>query len=221
VGPLSWTPVAKALRKRGWPVIVPAVPAWADLTQPYYPALTQAIAAQCDADARVVLIAHSGAGGLAASVAEVRGSTVEGVIFVDSILPHPGRSWFDTAPAALATPLRSRVADELLPRWDRWFPSEAMARLLPDAAMRETFSAELAAVPEAFCDEPAPACPGWPPARLAYLQLSESYAEEAASAVSAGWIVQRAIIGHLAILAEPDRVAESLHAMLGALTLTP
>jgi hypothetical protein len=29
------------------------------------------------------------------------------------------------------------------------------------------------------------------------------------------------MIGHLAILTEPDRVAESLHAILGALAVTP
>ena len=48
-----------------------------------------------------IVVAHSGAGALIPSVAALAKEGLRGVIYCDAILPHPGQSWFDTAPPAL------------------------------------------------------------------------------------------------------------------------
>ena len=48
-----------------------------------------------------ILVVHSGAGGQAPSILAAM-DRAAGVIFADAILPHPGRSWMETAPPALA-----------------------------------------------------------------------------------------------------------------------
>lgn len=223
VGPSTWVPLARTLRGLGWDVPEPVRAAPQDVTAPYYPRLAGRIAShiEADAEAPLVIIAHSGAGALLPSVAEAFGSAVRVAILVDAILPHPGRSWFQTAPRRLAAHLRAGVVDDRLPHWDRWFAPEIMARLLPDASARAAFVAELEAVPAAYCDEPAPVCPLWPPPGRGYLQLSDGYADEAQAAASMGWRVQRDIIHHLATLTDPDSVAGSLHSMIAALIDSP
>jgi len=223
VGPSTLAPVARTLRGLGWDVAEPQRAAPQDVEPPYYPGLAKRIASQVEADAHspLVIIAHSGAGGLLPSVAGAFGSRVSAAILVDAILPHPGRSWFQTAPRELAAYLREAGADGRLPPWHRWFPSEVLVRLLPDEPVRAAFCAELEAVPAAYCDEPAPVCANWSPPGCGYLQLSDSYADEAGAASAMGWLFRRDIIHHLATLTHPDRVAASLHSMIRALTDSP
>jgi len=220
VGPSTWIRVAVALRGLGWDVPEPVRAAAGDLEPPYYPRLARLIASGIEADVGnpLILIAHSGAGGLLPSVAEAIGSSVRAAVFVDAVLPHPGRSWFQTAPEDLAADLRARIERGRLPPWNQWFAPEILARLLPDAAARAAFVADFEAVPAAYCDEPAPVCPHWPPHGCAYLQLSGGYAAEADTAAAMGWLFRRDIIHHLATVTHPDRVARSLHSMIQALT---
>jgi hypothetical protein len=85
----------------------------------------------------VVIAGHSGAGALLPAIAgEV---DVHAAIFVDAILPHPGLSWFDTAPAQLRQHLRDMAHGALLPRWNQWFPAGALSAVLPDDGLRERF----------------------------------------------------------------------------------
>ena len=221
VGATTWTPVAAALRGLGHGIAQPVCGPWDG--EPYYQRLARGIASQLGAedDTPLILVGHSGAGALLPSVAEAVGGHVYGAIFVDAILPHPARGWFETAPPALAAHLLSRAANGFLPRWDRWFPQDVLVRLLPDAVQRAAFVAELPAAPVAYADEAAPTCPSWPPARCGYLQLSDGYAGEAQAASAAGWLLRRDIIHHLASLTHADRVAASLHAMIAALTDSP
>ncbi len=223
VGPSTWTQVARTLRRLGWDVPEPVRAAPQDVEPPYYPRLARRIASHigADAPAPLVIIAHSGAGALLPSVVEAFGSKVSAAILVDAILPHPERSWFQAAPRDLAAHLRVRIVDGLIPPWDQWFPPEILVRLLPGAAARSAFVADLEAVPVAYCDEPAPVCPPWPPPSCGYLQLSDGYTDEAEAAASMGWLFRRDIIHHLATLTHPDRVAGSLHSMIRALTDSP
>lgn len=220
VGPASVSPVAAALRALGYAVAEPARSAAWDVGPPYYRELARRVASAIkpDPETPLVLVAHSGAGGLLPSVAEAVQGRVCAAIFLDALTPHPGQTWFETAPAELRARLRSRTIDGRLPAWSGWFPSEVIANLLPDLAQREAFIAELEAVPAAYVDEVAPECPHWPPAGCGYLQLSEGYAAEADQASAAGWIVERDIIHHLATATHPDRVASSLHLLISALT---
>src|ERR1700759_1393633 len=99
VGPPAWAAVAAALRRRGHVVETPAWPRLSTIGDRFYDTLSEGLAAQLlDKAGPLILAAHSGAGGLVGAAAAAL-PAVEGVILVDAIMPHPGRSWFDTAPA--------------------------------------------------------------------------------------------------------------------------
>src|SRR5690606_4988500 len=160
-------------------------------------------------DVAVVLVGHSAAGPLlpacGALLASPRGASrrVAGYLFVDAPLPAPG-SWFDTAPPELAATLRALAgSDGRLPRWSDWWPPEVMLRLLPDPALREAFCDELPRVPLAMFEEVRPPLGGWPDAPCAYLQLSDSYADDAVEAARRGWPVEHLDAHHLAMLTHP------------------
>jgi hypothetical protein len=238
VGPLTWEPVAERLRRAGRVVIVPSLAGVTDDGPPYYRRLAGRVAdevARAGADGRVTLAGHSGAGALLPAIAEAiarrgedgagrgegaSGGTVGagrgevgGAVFVDAILPHPGQTWFDTAPAALGEHLVGLTRDGRLPRWNEWFPAEEMSALLPEAGLRERFAADLPELPLAYFYETAPQVACWPPAHCAYLRLSEPYDEFADEADRLGWPVYRENSDHLAMLTQPDRVAVILDRM--------
>ncbi|WP_332772322.1 hypothetical protein [Phenylobacterium sp.] len=208
VGPASWGAVPSELAKRGYESKVVTLPAWGEISKPYYPALASAVAEAIEPGD--VLVVHSGAGGLAASVAALAEARLAGVVFVDAILPHPGRSWFDTASTQLGAALRAAADGGMLPPWDQWFPPGAIAALTPEGPVRDAFLGELAAAPLAYFDEPAPALDvpsavGW-----SYLRLSKAYEAEAAQARALGQPTLRLELSHLAMMTHADEVVSSL-----------
>lgn len=212
LGPLTWRAVAAALRVDGASA---ETPAWTPLSQVddggFYQALAQPMAVQIAAgEGDPLLVAHSAAGALLPALAS-RLSRVAGVIFVDAILPHPGRSWFDTAPQAFRDTLRAGAVAGLLPAWSDWWPPGALERLVPEETARDALIAELEPIPAAFFEEPAPDVPLSAPA--AYLKLSESYEDEARLANRQGWPLVRLPLHHLGPLTEPAAVARSLQGL--------
>ena len=205
VGAFCWSGLAPLLRARGHDVVVPKISL---AGPPYYPRIAQSVADEIGT--KRVLIAHSGAGALVPVIAQVSGA--RGAIFVDAILPHPGRSWFDTAPQALATHLRNIATENLLPVWEYWFASGTLARLLPDAAMRDAFRSELKPTPLAYCEENAPIVEFSGP--CAYLILSEGYTAEMDAACAAGFAVAALELHHLAMLTHAAEVAAALDRLL-------
>lgn len=211
VGPETWQPVGAALRARGHSAVVPSLTHVLDGPAPYYPAVANAVAqAVADLDEPVVLVAHSGAGALLPAVGDAVATPVTAAVFVDAGLPHPGQSWFDTAPPELVDQLRGLARDGMLPPWHEWFPPEEIAELLPDAVARDAVVGELRPIPVAFFDEPAPESAGWPPPRCAYVLLSDAYADAARAAAGHGWPVARHPSDHLAIHTDPEGVTEQL-----------
>jgi Alpha/beta hydrolase family len=222
VGPLTWEPVAERLRNAGRAVVVPSLAGVTDGGPPYYRRLAARVAGEvvgACAGSRVVLAGHSGAGALLPAIADeiaVAGdAAVRGAIFVDAILPHAGQTWFETAPVSLGEHLVSLAREGVLPRWNEWFPAEAVSALMPEAALRQRFVADLPELPLAYFYETAPLVPGWPPAHCAYLRLSEAYDEFAAEAERLGWPVRREDADHLAMLTQPDRIAAVLDQLAG------
>lgn len=203
VGPLTWEFVAAHLRNEGWRVVVPSLTADGP---PYYQGFAESAAGALDGGP-VVLVGHSGAGALLPAVAEAVGDDVRGAVFVDALLPCPGRSWFDTAPAQLREQLAGMARDGWLPPWNEWFPADAFNALVPDVTLRERFVADLPAVPMAYFAETAPDAPGWPAVRCAYVCLSEAYGWAADEAERQGWWVRREDADHLAPLTQPARIA--------------
>jgi len=207
LGPYSLRAAAGELGALGLAAEAPAWPKLSSIGEGYYPALAQAMAATIDGagDDPVVLVPHSGAGALVPAVAEHLRAPLAGVIFLDSILPHPGLSWFDTAPPETREALRAGAQMGQLPPWDDWWPPGALERLIPEADDRARLVAELEPLPLAYFEEPAPPLELTAPG--AFLQLSGGYETEARLAGRQGWPVVRLPLTHLASLTQPLAVA--------------
>jgi hypothetical protein len=221
VGPLTWQPAATSLHAAGYHVAVPSLTGVVDTGPPSYRKLAGRVAEtirQANPSGAVVLIGHSGAGALLPAAAEATDSPLAAVVFVDAILPHPGVSWFETAPPVLREQLGGLAHDDgRLPAWDRWFPPEVMTELLPEENLRRRFIAELPRVPLAYLEERAPVVSGWPPARCGYLRLSGAYDEVADEAERRGWLVVREAADHLAMLTRPAAISGLLDRLVKAL----
>ncbi|MBS0412527.1 MAG: alpha/beta fold hydrolase [Proteobacteria bacterium] len=206
LGPVSLRGTARALSDLGWAA---AVADYGEVTaaDTYDAIADRAAAAVGTAPQGLILVGHSGAGGLLAGIAAR--TAPAGVIFVDAILPHPGRSWFETVPPALAKRLKGMATAGRLPAWNRWTSDDPVTRLVADPAARAEVVAALPSVPVAYL---AARAPDWPPisAPCAYAQLSETYAREAIAARAGAWEVVREDLHHLAMVTDPARVAAVL-----------
>ncbi|WP_218125412.1 alpha/beta fold hydrolase [Glycomyces harbinensis] len=216
-GAQAWRPAAVALRSMGRRVAVPDFEAVFERDGPYHQAVASAVADQIDAHPgmRVVLVAHSGAGALLPAITASVGSAI-GAVFVDALLPHPSRTWFDTVPRELRDRLASLAEGDRLPKWSDWFPPAAVAALLPEAAQREAFIAALPRMPLSYFAETAPDPQAWPPRWCAYVRCSEAYDAEAAEAARAGWPVRRVEGDHLSLLTRPEETARVIDAIVAA-----
>lgn len=218
VGPATWHPVAERLASMVTGVVVPDFTALTRAEPPYHHRLAAEVASAVDAGASgepVVLVGHSMGGLLVPGVMAELDRTVPGVVLVDSALPQPGATWFDTAPPELAEQLRVLAVDGRLPPWHRWFPEENLVEALPDADVRARFSADVPSLPVSFFEEPFLGARTWADeTSCGYVLLSEPYREAADEAERRGWPVVRLDAHHLAPLTEPDRVTAALDALL-------
>lgn len=217
LGPSIWRGVAAELGLVGRVAVAPAWPRLSTIGAGYYATLVDSLAATLDASAGpTILVAHSGAGALVPVLSARLAEPVVGVIFADAILPHPGRSWFDTAPETLRQQLRAGAGKGLLPPWNDWWPPGALAKLVPDSAMLATIEAELEPLPLAYFEEAAPPVELAAPA--AYLQLSGAYGDESRAAHGYGWPVATLPLHHLAMLTHPEAVAGALVSLAAEMT---
>ena len=185
-GPFAWSKVAPVLRGRGLRVAVRD--------------------ADVGIESPVVLVAHSGGGPqLPALAAPTPG--VVGMVLVDALLPHPGRSWAQTVPEAFAAKLQTEAVRGLLTPWPQWWGDARMRELLPDDALRDEFVRACPAVPVEVIEEVMPEVPD-PPA--VFVQLSEAYAPETAAARAREWPVLVLEMHHLALLTDPETIADAI-----------
>jgi hypothetical protein len=211
LGPMAWRAAAGELAARGRAAEAPAWTPLSQIEKNFYAALADRMAAALGGQGGMVLVAHSGAGALVPALAAQLGGEVAGVIYADAILPHPGRSWFDTAPPEMAQRLRAGAQMGELPPWCDWWPPGALERLVPDAASRDALVAELEPLPQAWFEEPAPP-DGWN-GPTAYLQFSGAYDSESQAAARYGWPLVRLRLHHLAMLTHPQSVAAALESL--------
>jgi pimeloyl-ACP methyl ester carboxylesterase len=213
LGPYSLRALASELEQRDVQAETLAWPRLSSVAGDFYPTLAGSLAATVDGagGAPVVLVAHSGAGALVPALAARLQTPVTGVVFLDAVLPHPGRSWFDTAPAEMRDQLRAGAQMGQLPPWDDWWPPGALARLAPDAEVRAALVAELEPLPLGYFEEPAPTIDLAAPA--AYLQLSGSYADEMRVAGRLGWSTISLPLNHLGPLSHPKAIATTVRAL--------
>ena len=216
IGQMAWRGVATELSARGHLAEAPAWPKLSTIEEGYYAALADSLGASlAGRDEPLVLVAHSGAGALVPALAARLPRPLAGVILVDAILPHPGRSWFDTAPAGMPDQLRAGAQFGELPRWNDWWSPGALERLVPDEGVREAMLAELEPLPLAYFEEPAPIAQWDGP--TAYLQLSGAYDGESQVASRSGWPLVRLPLHHLAMLTDPAPVAAALASLAARL----
>lgn len=217
-GPSAWAPVASELAKRGIGVTLPVIPPLGELIAPLYADVSHAVAGQIlGQGGPLVLAVHSGAGGLAPAIVAAAVGQVEAVLYVDAILPHPGRNWFETVSHTLGERLKTAAVNGTVPAWDRWLPPHALAELLPDDVMREAFVAELKPTPLAWFEERAPEIDLPSDVGSGFLRLSEAYDSEAEEAQRWGWPTLRRNLHHLAMATHPEEVTTTMLALARAL----
>lgn len=214
IGPSAWLAVAAEALERGHKVSLPAIPDLKLIPQPYYPVIGRGVARQIEGQGAATLVVHSSAGGLAPSVVAASEGRIDHVVFVDAILPHPNRSWFDTTGVVFADALRATVQDGLAPPWDQWFPAGVIADLIDDANARAVFEGELNPTPVAFLEEVAPDLDLPENVAWSYLRLSEAYEAEAARARSQGRPTLREDLHHLAMFTHSFEVMNALSNLL-------
>lgn len=212
LSPVVWRPLAEVLRADGHDVLVPdytdalaAAPAWwerAALTcvQTVHRAGGEGGDGASGVD---VLLGYSGAGvlipRLAAALRPAR------VVLVDAVVPADGEASVPSeSQRAMAAALLRDHGGDRLPRWTRWWPPEVLPALLPDAGLRADLDRTSPRLPADFYHEPVPVSPGWEPGRVDYVQLSEPYAEDAATARQRGWTVHELPSDHLAVATRPE-----------------
>jgi hypothetical protein len=216
VGPTTWSATADVLRGKGFRCLVPDLTGVTTSGPPYYAKLARAATEAVDGDS-LVLIAHSAAGPLLSVIADAVSSRTVAAVFVDAHLPHPGQSWFDTAPVPLREQLLDIADAGRLPPWNEWFPANAIDELVPDANIRRHFLAEVPRLPLAYFLERAPVTRSWDTLRCAYLRFSAPYDGTADEAERLGWWVARRNWDHLRMLTAPDAVADLVASAVSAL----
>lgn len=217
-GPTTWTATAKLLQQNGFRCVVPDLTGVTASGAPYYPALAAAAGAATDdrAPDPVVMIAHSAAGALLPAIAEYVGRRTRGAVFVDAMLPQPGRSWFDTAPPGSEAQLRGLAVDGFLPPYHEWFPPGELADLVPDPAVRRRLAAESPRLPVAYFEEPAPFVRFADSVSCAFLRLGAPFDRAADKAERLGWWVARREWDHLRMVSDPGAVADLIAQALSA-----
>lgn len=216
-GPTTWTATAKRMQQNGFRCVIPNLTGVTASGPPYYPALAAAAgAAVDDQPGPVVLIAHSAAGALLPAIAEFVGEHTRGAVFVDAMLPQPGRSWFDTAPPGSEAELRGLAVDGILPPYNEWFPPGTLEDLVPDPAVRHRLAAESPRLPVAYFEEPAPPIRFADSVSCAFLRLGAPFDRAAEKAHRLGWWVARREWDHLRMMSDPAAVADLIAQAISA-----
>lgn len=205
--PYTWEPVARELTELGARCAVPTLRLEPDDDGKYWTVhVDEIVRAARNFESPVILVAHSGAGGLMAEAAERLRDGAVGIAFVDATLPHPGRSRLKAfGDEAEAEAFRTRAADGLVPP----FPDELLAQLIDDEGERAAYIESQRPMPLAIYEEALPLTE-LPPISAAYLQFSSAYASAGADARARGWRYRHLPGSHFLLLDRPREVAETL-----------
>jgi len=217
LGPATLRPLADALAAHGHPVVlldlrvsVNSAPVHQRMIGEFADALEDSAV-----EGEVVLVGHSGAGPLLPAFADALEIPVGALVYLDAHLPTPGKSWRETFSPELMAHMKAISREDVMPRWDRWFPPEVLPNLIPDPVQLAEILEEAPEVPLAFLKEQRPSVL-WP-GTSAYLRLSPQYSDEATAASELGWPVSELDLHHLAAATHPEQVAAALVELLSRL----
>jgi pimeloyl-ACP methyl ester carboxylesterase len=213
VGPLTWAPVSRELRRHGVGTLLPVLDDHGNDAMPFWVQHATAVAQRLEMlppDGGVILVGHSGAGPLLPAIGAFSPHPVAGYLFVDAGLPHPGRSPLDEIEAGMpefGRELRHELeAGGPFPQW----ADEDLRDLIPDAVLRQGVLAELQPRNLTFFEEPLPHVDGWPDVPCAYIRLSEGYDRAAQEAQRRGWSYREFEAGHFHMLVDAPGVAGAI-----------
>jgi hypothetical protein len=207
VGPSTWRWVAEALAARDHRVSVPTVSQ--QVASQGWEAFADSVAAQTCQEDHPVLVGHNGAGPLLPQILARAAWEPDALVFVDAALP-PEEGEAVLAPPGFLAQLRAMARDGLLPAFCDWFDPHVMADLIPDHGKRTAVRDDLPALPVSFFESRVPMPAGWASVACGYVQLSESYAGEAAQAARRDWPVLQRRGAHLDMVTRPARIADAI-----------
>ena len=208
VGALTWQPTSEVLRTLNRKVFVPRLSNPSVSNTLYFESHRAQVLDQIptDGDGPFLVVGHSGAGALLPLLLQSLGEETR-LVFVDSDLPHRGRSRFDLFPGGLADRWRERAENDNLPAL---WAEEGLAGLIVREDLRERFASELRPTPIRVYEEPMPLDGPGGGSGTAYVMLSKSYSQAYAEAERLGWVQVRRDSTHFHMINEPQDMAEIL-----------
>ncbi len=217
VGPLTWSPVAAEMGRRGLDVFVPNLEDSPDSKDPFWKQHAESVSralSQIPAETPLTLVAHSGAGPLLPAIRRLLPNPIRAYIFVDAGIPRANASRLELMKSE--DPEWANDFQKELERGER-FPTwsfDDLQEVIPDQAPRRQMIAELQPRGLDFFTEPIPVFDGWPDATCIYIQFSDPYRQPAAQARQASWPTYELRAGHFHMLVDPKIVTDFIvHAM--------
>lgn len=218
-GAWCWRKVAPLLRARGHDVWTPTLTGFGDRS--HLRAVTVDLSLHCRdvlemleaEDVReAVLVGHSYAGMIIASVAATAPQRLQSLVYLDAYLPRPGECELDLWPAEEAAAARKQLEED--PAAMR-APLSAAAFGITDPEEARWVDARLRPQPLATYAQPVPPARA-PPLPGAFVHCTEEwplasrFALMAARARALGWPVHELRTGHDAMLTTPIALADVL-----------
>lgn len=216
LGPWAWERVTPILNTDGFLTLTPQLRATGDDRTPpaevsltdWIDDVTDLITDQEQHD--VTLVAHSFAGYVAAGVLGRETGRIRTGVFLDAVLPQPGRSWFDVMGPAVEQYMSSLASDGAIP----WFTRGQLDQVYPGHGISTAdyawMQSKLTPQPVGTYTEPAiiePLSPGT--TRLAYVRCLRTTPPAAdISEKSIGWALRTLGAGHWPMITDPAATAQ-------------
>jgi hypothetical protein len=214
-----WGDLTGALQTRGAEVQSPEV--LDDDDVPYSVRYVARASLQVSGDGPFIAVGHGAAGALLGQFGHAQRAwrrSVCGYVFLDAGLPRPGGvnrlEMLRTEDPKLSSELDESLHGRA--RFPNWTERDLHDEV-PDAAARQALLAGARPRPREFFTEAIPCPADWPDAPCGYLQTSSTYDVPARVARERGWPVRSYDGGHFAALADPEKLADELVALVAQL----
>ncbi|MGL4340056.1 MAG: alpha/beta fold hydrolase [Rhodoglobus sp.] len=213
LGPWAWERVTPILTEHGRHVITPQFRTSGD-RQAGKTSVTldnwieDLSAALADYDG-VTVVAHSFAGYVAAAVLERHPRQIKKLIYIDAVLPQPGKSWFEVMGPEVTAFMMGLAQDGAIP----WFSKQQLDQLYPEHGITHTdftwMQSHLLPQPVSTYTQSAIAKSlDSTTASVAYVQCINTYPSAADLTDFAGWDHRILNTGHWPMITNPAETAQ-------------
>jgi len=155
-GPWCWTAVATALERQGHSVAIPTLPGLNQETQARAGSFgladhIHAVSTAIDhIPGRLILVAHSYAGMIARALESLRRDRLHHVVYLEAVIPEPGRSLLEMQPTGAAETLRALTRETPRAEREGRFTKGAGAKLGAGSTTGESAGAEIDSTANGF-----------------------------------------------------------------------